>query len=478
MQRLKTICRLNQNQAKEKHNREQPGYFYKFKIKELVIARLKPKPNRMTAEQNLQPTTTKERINSLDIIRGIALFGILLMNIVGFGLYKAYYDPTNSGGATGWDLKVWWINNMFFEGTMRGLFSMLFGAGIVLFNSRTINGLPGIAVTDAYFRRTLWLLVFGVIHAYLLLWAGEILFPYAVIGLIAYSFRNLHSRKLIIAGLCFSIGLTALNVKDYYQTEKAFDDYTIAEKGKTATDSLSKENKKAIAEWETIVAEKKGTPEAYQNLKKEFNKGYLSIVWYRSAIIQVRQSLWVYRLWIWDVFSMVLLGMAFFKNGIFKAEKSNRYYLLMMLAGYLVGISVNYWETSYLLDHNFSVRSFFLTDITHELGRVPTTIGHIGFIMLFIKSGTLPFLQRSLAAVGQMAFSNYIMHTIICITIFMGFGFGMWGKFQRHELYYIVFSIWIFQLILSPLWLKYFRFGPLEWLWRSLTYWKIQPFKK
>ncbi len=432
----------------------------------------------MAADQNLQPTTGKERINSLDIIRGVALFGILLMNIVGFGLYKAYYDPTNSGGATGWDLKAWWVNNMFFEGTMRGLFSMLFGAGIVLFNSRTINGMPSIAVTDAYFRRTLWLLVFGIIHAYLLLWAGEILFPYAVVGLIAYSFRNLNPRKLIIVGICFSLGLTALNVKDYYKTENAFTDYTTAVKAKNTADTLTKKNKKAIAEWETIVADKKATPEAYNDLKKEYNKSYFSIVWYRSAIIQIRQSLWIYRMWIWDVFSMVLMGMAFFKNGIFKAEKSTRYYWVMLLAGYLVGVTVNYWETSYLMKHNFSIQAFYLTDITHELGRVPTTIGHIGFIMLFIKSGIIPFLQRALAAVGQMAFSNYIMHTIICVTIFMGFGFGMYGKLQRHELYYIVLGIWIFQLILSPIWLKHFRFGPLEWLWRSLTYWKRQPFRR
>ena len=429
-------------------------------------------------EQNLQPTSSNQRIHSLDIVRGIALFGILLMNIVGFGLYKAYYDPTNSGGATGWDLKVWWVNNMFFEGTMRGLFSMIFGAGIVLFNSRTINGLPNIAVTDAYFRRTLWLLLFGVIHAYLLLWAGEILFPYAVVGLIAYSFRNLQPGKLIIGAIILSMILTALNVKDYYKTENAFADYTSAVKAKSLTDTLNKENKKAIAEWETIVADKKANPDAFNDLKKEYKKSYFSIVWYRSAIIQIRQSLWVYRMWIWDVFSMVLLGMAFFKNGIFKAEKTNRFYLGMVLFGYLIGVATNYWETAYIMNHNFDITAFYLTDITHELGRVPTTIGHIGLIVLFIKSGILPFLQRALAAVGQMAFSNYIMHTIICITIFMGFGFGMYGKLQRHELYYIVLGIWIFQLIISPLWLRYFRFGPLEWIWRSLTYWKKQPMKR
>jgi len=213
-------------------------------------------------------------------------------------------------------------------------------------------------------------------------------------------------------------------------------------------------------------------------IKKEFNKSYASIVWYRASIVQVRQSVTLYREWIWDVFSMVLLGMAFFKNGIFKAEKTNRYYWIMLLSGYLIGIAVNYWETNYIVQHHFDIQAFSLTAITHELGRVPTTIGHIGLIMLFIKSGICPLLKKALAAVGQMAFTNYIMHTIICIFIFMGFGFGAYGKLICHELYYIVLGIWIFQIIVSPLWLKYFRFGPLEWVWRSLTYWKKQPFKK
>ena len=88
------------------------------------------------------------------------------------------------------------------------------------------------------------------------------------------------------------------------------------------------------------------------------------------------------------------------------------------------------------------------------------------------------FLQRALAAVGQMAFTNYIMQTLICNILFLGFGFSLYGTLERYELYYIVFSVWIFQLIMSPIWLRYFRFGPLEWIWRTLTYWQKQPFRK
>jgi uncharacterized protein len=117
------------------------------------------------------------------------------------------------------------------------------------------------------------------------------------------------------------------------------------------------------------------------------------------------------------------------------------------------------------------------TEQTYQLGRIFTVMGHIGLFMLFIKSGILKFLQTALSAVGKMALTNYLVHTIICTTFFLGFGFGMFGKLQRYELYYVVFSIWLIQLIYSPIWLRYFRYGPAEWAWRSLTYLKIQPFK-
>jgi uncharacterized protein len=105
-------------------------------------------------------------------------------------------------------------------------------------------------------------------------------------------------------------------------------------------------------------------------------------------------------------------------------------------------------------------------------------LGHASLIILIFRSNLVPWLMRSLTAVGQMAFTNYLSQSIICSLIFHGFGFGYFGKLSFYQLYYIVAGIWVFQLIISPIWLKYFRFGPFEWLWRSLTYWKIQPMKK
>lgn len=432
----------------------------------------------MTTQETLQPTAKSERISAIDTIRGIALFGILLMNIVGFGLYKAYFDPTNNGGATGWNLTVWWMNTLFFEGTMRGMFSMLFGAGILLFTGRKSESIEGTVVTDLFFRRLLWMLLFGVIHCYLLLWDGEILYSYAIVGMFAFSFRHLKPKNLLIGATIILVIATAFGVKDYFKYKDAFEKVTVAETKKINRQTLSKEDSTSIEKWNGIVKEEKATPTQVKEEMTARSKGYWSIVMHKLPVNQYMETTFLYFLNFWDTLAMMLWGMAFFKMGILKAVKSNRFYWLMALMGYGIGITINYFEGSHIVSSNFSVLSIYKTFMTYNLGRIPTTCGHIALIMLFVKSGFLPFLQKSLAAVGQMAFTNYITHSIICNFIFLGYGFSMYGKLQRYELYYIVISIWVFQLIFSPIWLKYFRFGPLEWLWRSLTYWKMQPMKR
>jgi uncharacterized protein len=428
--------------------------------------------------QNITPTNQAQRINSMDIIRGISLFGILLMNIVGFGLYKAYFDPTNNGGATGWNLNVWWMNTLFFEGTMRGMFSMLFGAGILLFTGRKTESMEGTVVTDLFFRRLMWMVLFGVIHCYLLLWDGDILYTYGIVGMFAFSFRHLSAQKLIIIVSVMLVVATALEVKDYFQTKSIFENATAATVKKNKGAKLSNDETKAIAKWDDKIKENKATPATLKEEMTARSKGYWSIVMHKAPENMMAQTIGLYRYGFWDTLAMMLFGMAFFKIGILKAAKSNLFYWKMVLIGYGIGITVNYFEGSSIVDSNFSILTIYKTYMTYHLGRIPTTCGHIALIMLFVKSGFLPLLQKSLAAVGQMAFTNYITHSIICNIIFLGYGFSMYGKLQRYELYYIVFSIWIFQLIFSPIWLKYFRFGPLEWLWRSLTYWKMQPFKR
>ncbi|WP_231955471.1 DUF418 domain-containing protein [Aquiflexum balticum] len=176
--------------------------------------------------------------------------------------------------------------------------------------------------------------------------------------------------------------------------------------------------------------------------------------------------------------SIMLIGIALFKWGLLSGEKPSSVYWLMVGIGYPIGIGINYHEVQLILEAKFSTLSFSEASVTYYWGRFFVAIGHIGLIMLFCKSPFFGWLKTSLAAVGKMALTNYLMHSVICMFIFTGVGFGLFGQLERFQLLYMVFAIWVVQLILSPIWLKYFQFGPMEWVWRSLSHLQKPSFRK
>ena len=431
----------------------------------------------MTAKEIVfTPLNPSDRIHALDIMRGIVLFGILLMNINGFGLAGAYGDPTVSGGATGWNLTTWITTNMFFEGTMRALFSLLFGVGMFILLSRLEKKGAGIKGADIYFRRLIWLLIFGLIHGYLLLWTGEILYDYALMGFIVYSFRNFVPKNLLIlATILFSCG-AIWNYADYKRDVEFMNNVELVQSYKSENKELTKELKEADFKWQEM--QYKRSPEGIAEYNENMHKGYLDIVSFLAPENRHSDENWPYRYDLWDILSMMLIGISLFKMNVLSAEKSYFFYGLMALIGYGIGLTTNYFEITYIMDNNFSLLSYSKTGITYDLGRVGVAIGHVALIMILCKLPLLKWLKFGLSAVGKMALTNYVMHSVICMIVFTGVGFSMFGKLERHELLYVVFSIWVFQLILSPIWLKYFHFGPLEWIWRNLSYGKIYKIRK
>jgi uncharacterized protein len=165
---------------------------------------------------------------------------------------------------------------------------------------------------------------------------------------------------------------------------------------------------------------------------------------------------------------------------VLTADRSNRFYLILLLIGYGAGFAINYWVMRTKLNLEFdSTRAFDSLGINlYQERRLLQALGHLSLIMLLYKNNVFGFLWKWLSKVGQMAFTNYLMQSIICVTIFYGFGFGVFGTLERYQWYIVVASVWVFQIIFSNVWLRYFRFGPFEWLWRSITYWKKQPMKK
>ena len=168
----------------------------------------------------IAPVAREDRIPALDALRGCALLGILLMNIPGFALHPASYgDPTVAGGADGANLWFWIVNHILFDGKMRALFSMLFGAGVLVLTER--GEAKGHSMADIYYRRLFWLLLFGVLHAYLLWW-GEILYPYALCGLFLYPFRHVRPSRLLAAAGVSLLVITGFLIGDGFDKRDQF----------------------------------------------------------------------------------------------------------------------------------------------------------------------------------------------------------------------------------------------------------------
>jgi uncharacterized protein len=390
------------------------------------------------------------------------------MNITSFGLPFAYADPSVAGGATGADFAAWLTTALFFEGTQRGLFSLLFGAGIVLMTrSLEKSGRPH--ALDIFFRRNIWLIVFGVIHGFLLLWTGEILFYYGATALFVWGFRHAPPKTLLAlaaGGLLFGAAWNGLDTYNALDKHRAF---VTADSARVRGDSLSAEQKTAVEQWEGFVKELKPDSAKIATEIAVMRGSYWGIVKHQAPRLTHFQSWWLYRFF-FDIWSMMLIGMALYKMRIITGEQSTRLYAGLALGGYTVGLVTNSLEAAMIVREGFSVLAFSRSNITYDLGRLAMTTGHVGVVMLFCRSGIFPWLQRGLSAVGRMAFTNYVMTSIICAFVFYGFGFALFGQLQRHELYYVVAGIWLFQVVLSPIWLRRYRFGPLEFVWRWLTY--------
>ncbi len=427
---------------------------------------------RLSGQRTASPTD--KRIEALDFVRGVALCGILLMNITGFGLPDAYVNPVNSGGATGANLWAWIITQVGFEGTQRAIFSMLFGASTILLVSR-LEAAGRADAADIYYRRNLWLIGFGMVNAFVFLWYGDILYDYGLAALFLFPFRRLAPKWLIAIGVAGFIAGAAWNGYDTLRLLDKHEAYVEANAAQSAHRPLTRAQQDAIAAWSTARKDYKATPQWIAQVIDSHHQGYLSL-FLRLAPVNADIESWDAYRYFFDIFSMMLIGMALFKLGVLTNERPARLYWAMLMGGYAVGISVNILETRWVIDHQFSALAFAQSNISYDLGRLTMTIGHLGALLLFVRSGALGWLRRAFAAVGQMAVTNYLTHSVVCGIFFIGLGF--YGELQRYQLYYVVLAVWVAQLIVSPLWLRHFRFGPVEWLWRSLTYLKRQPMRR
>jgi len=430
------------------------------------------------------PVSRPQRISSLDVLRGVAVLGILMMNIVFWAMPGICYEDPGvvKGDAQGANLWAWIVTTMFFEGTFRTLFSMLFGAGVILLTSRLEARMNerepgGLTVADIYYRRNIWLIVFGAFHAYVMLWIGDILYIYGLVGLVLYPFRRQSPAKLAAMAILMLAIVDATYQYESWHTRRLSADAAFVQAIEAGGGELTTEDQRTLEQWKQKVAERKPGEAAIARRIARGHDGYVATFVRQAPTAAYFESKLTYRNMFWDAAGMMFLGMALMKLGVLSGNRSNRAYWMMLMAGYAFGLAVNSFETWSVIRADFSIESMAFAWTTYDIGRLAMTIGHIGAIMLVIRSGALAWLIARLAACGQMALTNYLMQSVICGLIFNGYGLAQFGQWQRWQLYLAVAGVWIVQLLWSPWWLRHFQFGPAEWLWRSLTYWKCQPMR-
>jgi uncharacterized protein len=435
----------------------------------------------------LGPTARQERVSSIDVLRGVALMGILIANVTSFGLPSwAYYVPLGipkpafEGTYAHVNTVVWFARWIVIEGKMRGLFSMLFGAGVILLTSRAEQRGVGDKAVDIFLRRNMWLVLFGILHAYLV-WFGDFLYWYGLTALLfLYPCRKLKSKTLLIAGGCvLTVNLCGSlaggqPLQDMYLSHKAAVARALQREGKELSDS-QKADQRA---WGDRLRAWKPDREMIADDITATRAGYLSAEMKDAPEAMAFESHLYYTLGVCDVLGMMLLGMGLVKNGFLTAKLSYKTYAMTAVFGLLVSVPVVALGTWKAWISGFDVLTtekwiFF----PYDVGRASGAIATAAIVLLVVKARIIPGVVSLVAAVGRMALSNYLLTSIFCKMLFVWGPWKLYGKLEYYQLYYVVLAAWSVNLAWSTIWLKYFEFGPAEWVWRSLTYWKRQPMR-
>jgi uncharacterized protein len=418
----------------------------------------------MTDQQPLDGSGAgPRRFATLDVIRGVAVMGILTVNIVAFAMPDtAYMNPVAFGGHTGIDLATWVFNFVVVDGKMRGLFSFLFGASMLLVIDRARA--KGENPARVHFARMFWLLLFGEAHL-ILLWWGDILNHYALIGCIAWFFRDKPPHKLV----AFAIILLLVELAMLAMI-------TMSVHSAVAAIQVPNPSAEALRQYQEY-RRGFGVPSADELARNlALHRGpYAALLAHRldeAAVSTIRSLVFVGM----ETLGYMLLGMACLKSGMLTGGWSRAHYLRWIAIGFGTGVPAFAAIAWYVSSHGFAMVPLALGQLVLPTPFRPLMIiGWACLIVLLAQSGG-PIAAR-IGAAGRMAFSNYLGTSILCATLFYGYGFGLYGSLSRAELYPVVFGVWALMLLWSKPWLDHFRYGPLEWLWRSLARMQFQPMR-
>jgi uncharacterized protein len=413
----------------------------------------------------MSATIAPERIATLDIVRGVAVMGIFGVNVIAFAMpMQAYFNPTAYGLSSPADLGLWFATFILIDGKMRGLFSLLFGASMLLVIERAEGA--GRSPADIHYSRMFWLLVLGCVHYYLI-WFGDILTLYALTGMIAYAFRKRPVRFLVISGLVFlALDLVVMSFVSWQ--------FFAAE----AAVRVAHPSAEALAQWQSMGGGAFAPPVgAALAGDLALHRGpWIGIV--RDQLdAGLTGPLFQFGFTVLETLGYMLLGMAGLKSGFLRGAWDDARY--RRIATWTLGVSIPAYAAFAWIEwrSGFDVSVFFLIFfvLTNPF-RLAMMAGYAALIVLLSRSGG-PLVAR-IAAAGRAAFTNYLGASLIATFVFYGYGFGLYGRLGRLEAWLFAPALWAVMLLWPKPWLDRFNYGPFEWLWRSLARRGPQPMRR
>lgn len=452
-----------------------------------------------TTDLSSKSVSFSTRIFSLDVLRGIAVLAGLVVSIWVFGGFSNEQQKHFLQVSKGWNHRLYVAVEILFDGKMRALIAIVFGAAMLLFLNSKREGEPA---ADVFIKRQLWLIILGLVNAFVFLWTYDILFHLGIMGILLFPFVRLSHRGLLIAAVLTTFIYCGKNYWDYADHKKAYnknvkltaledkfkkDSVAKAKKGIIAKkDTLTKLQKQDKGEWEGILGGMKVNLKKDEATNKELRSVSYGKIWnYQVRNIQQREAQWTYRIGIWDFAGMIFLGMLLYRIGFFNNQYPRNRYLLLGFVCLIEGLLFGWYRLhlqhaavqdylKYINGHALPFNFFF------PLERAFLALAYTSFVMAFLSAGILMGIWKAFAAVGKLALTNYLLQSIICGIFFYGYGIGYYGRLPQWQLYFVVLEIMIVQTAFSVIWLKYFSYGPAEWLLRHLSSrkWFRRPIKK
>jgi uncharacterized protein len=412
------------------------------------------------------PIKAQEREIFMDVLRGFAILGIFIANLgAGFSWYDENAHLSGTFLIPSWDSKMLFLHHWLIEGKFYSIFSLLFGWGIALQIKRAVD--KGSDAIPTIKRRLFFMLLLGFCH--LLIWTGDIVCFYAMLGFLLLPLRKYANKTLLITSAILILSPILL-----YGLKMLFPILTYPSRLLNGAGEVLE-----LKFFPALVNAKSNTD--YLNIVKNWN--WWEVLKDNIAGIFYRYGYLVFISRISKVLGMFLIGFVIGRTNFYKnIAQYKKLIITVIIVGFTVGLPTNYALAHYMVTASsdyFQLKEKGLYQtIVYALGVAPLALAYVGLFMLAFKTSFGNRLMSGLAPVGKMAFSNYIMQSFVANFIFLGAGLGLMGQIGPvcYTLFGVVF--FIIQIIYSNIWLRFFHFGPLEWLWRSATYKKWQPMRK